>query len=466
MKNTSFDENISFFVPPFELAGLDKSTPVLIALSGGRDSAMLLDLLYEDSKKNGYTLHVAHFNHGIRGDEADRDEQFCKTLAKKYSLPFHSCFVDIPYHALQSGNSLEAEGRRRRYQFFEMVMRENGIPILATAHHAKDNLETILLHMIRGSGVNGLTGIAPHRAFADNMHLVRPILRAEESDIDAYCRRNSIEFVEDSTNSDTVYLRNAIRHKVVEPLCEIEPGIYATATRVSEILTEENGFIDSMALDFIHRECNNGSSPPLESFNALHKALKSRVLSTIFANEFEATLERVHILALIELCEKAKPHSSISLPAGIKGTIENGKLVFAKEKKEIITSSLPLPLAEGEIRINDSFSLKIVQNPQYDEGECLDSIEIPSRLVEGENAYFRSKEDGDTILHKKLNKKIKKLFNEKATPLAFRRDLPLLVLDGEVLWIPTVAVCDRLKACRINKERESFYRISIRIENK
>ena len=141
-------KNKILYVSPYILANLPKETPVLLAFSGGADSSALLSLLAEDSIKNGFSLSVAHFNHQIRGEEAERDARFCEGEAEKYNLPFYLGSADVPALAKDHKNSLENEAREQRYAFFEKVMRENGIQILVTAHHAEDNTETVLLHKI------------------------------------------------------------------------------------------------------------------------------------------------------------------------------------------------------------------------------------------------------------------------------------------------------------------------------
>ena len=129
------------YCSPHKLANLPHSTPVLLAFSGGMDSAVLLDVLSKEAEQFGFKLHAAHFNHHIRGDEAARDAHFCENEAKKKGAIFHFGEADVPLLANQNGTSLEAEGRAQRYAFFEKVMRENNIPLLVTAHHADDNAD-------------------------------------------------------------------------------------------------------------------------------------------------------------------------------------------------------------------------------------------------------------------------------------------------------------------------------------
>ena len=176
-----------FYSSPHILAALPKDTPVLLAFSGGADSSALFHLLLNDAKENGFKLHAAHFHHGIRGEEADRDARFCEAVAAKNGVPFYLGRADVPALAKANGNSIEAEAREQRYSFFEKIMREHNIPILVTAHHSEDQIESILLHMLRGSGIGGLCGM---QACPNSTVNSSPPMRATVSDSRTQrCRR-------------------------------------------------------------------------------------------------------------------------------------------------------------------------------------------------------------------------------------------------------------------------------------
>ena len=205
---------------PQALAGLDKTTPVLLAFSGGADSRALLHFLATRANEDGFPLTLAHVNHGIRGEEALRDRGFCQAVAETYGLELCILDADIPSLAKEHGRGLEEEARVVRYEYFERLMRERRIPLLATAHHADDNLETVLFHLCRGTGLSGLCGIAPTRDLAYGI-LTRPLLQVSRREILAYCHNNNLEYVTDSTNSDTAYARNRIRGEVIPILSDL-----------------------------------------------------------------------------------------------------------------------------------------------------------------------------------------------------------------------------------------------------
>lgn len=455
-------ENKISYTSPYLLANLPKETPVLLAFSGGADSSALLYLLNKDAKSNNFPLHVAHFNHQIRGEEAERDAKFCEETCQKLSIPFHLGKADVPSLAKQNGNSIEAEAREQRYAFFEKIMRENNITILVTAHHGEDQIETILLHILRGSGVNGMCGMQECRTFANNLYLTRPLLKAQKGDILALCEQNKIDFVIDSTNDDTQYMRNAIRHEIIPKLYELQPNLCEVFDRLSTNARYADTFINASAYKFIKNECCENI--PLVSFNELFDAQKSKVLHLLFEEKYGKSLENVHINAIIELCQKAVPHSSISLPGKTCAKIENNELVFENEAK--VTNDItfaPIPLLEGTIDTGCGVIIKIEKNPVQKSTDSHISLDVKCELLD-ESAHFRARNEGDVIFVGKMNKKAKKLISEKKIPLEKRKILPILVSNNEILWIPAVAVCDKVKKDKI-KSGDNFFRIAVKFEN-
>ena len=458
MKNKS---NI-FYTSPHILASLPNSTPVLLAYSGGADSSALLHLLYNDAKDTGFELHAAHFNHGIRGEEAQRDAEFCKSTCDRLGLRFHLCQADIPALAKENGNSIETEARIQRYAFFKQIMRENNIPILVTAHHAEDQIESIMLHILRGSSIAGLCGIAECRPFENDFLLIRPILKAEKEDILAYCKENNIEFVTDSTNADTSYARNFIRCELNPKMRELQPNLVSAFEKLAQSAHEANDFIDTTAQNLINNEFSNGII--LSKFNNLHPTLKARVIIFTFERYSKGlSLEYTHIKSLIELCEKGVPHSSLSLPERIAAKIENGYLVYAPNERKNEENKFELQFTVSKTTLQNGIIINIEKNPKQNPSPTDIFLDVKCDIIK-EGTIFRSKKEGDVIFSGKMNKKAKKLISEKKIPLNLRNKLPLLVCKNEILWIPTVAVCDRIKKDKISIGTD-FYRITIIFED-
>lgn len=204
---------------------------ILCALSGGRDSVALLHFL----KERNFHLAAAHFDHHLRSNSTE-DREFCEKLCREWRIPYYSGEGDV---GALPGNT-EANARSARYAFLEETAERIGAAVIVTAHNADDELETVLLHLTRGCGLNGLTGIRPRLG-----RVVRPMLQVPRAVIDAYVEENRLPFVEDATNADTTYARNRIRHQVVPVLKSINPRVVEAAAFMTQTLREDMAFLQA-----------------------------------------------------------------------------------------------------------------------------------------------------------------------------------------------------------------------------
>jgi tRNA(Ile)-lysidine synthase len=195
---------------------------LLIAVSGGKDSMVVLDLL----QRGKFNIGVAHVNFKLRGNDSDGDESFVETYCEQRSIPFFTTTFDTKRHAKENGISTQMAARELRYDWFEDILSENSFSYLLTAHHANDNVETALLNLTRGTGIAGLTGIAAKKNL-----LIRPLLFTTRSEIDTYAMKQSIQWREDSSNASTDYARNMIRHEVIPKLKILNPNLEHTFQR-------------------------------------------------------------------------------------------------------------------------------------------------------------------------------------------------------------------------------------------
>ena len=231
-----FEEKIERFISKHGL--LRKDSTVLVALSGGADSVALLLVLRE----LGYDVTAAHCNFHLRGEESDRDEQFVRDLCRKTQTPLHIEQFNTNAEAAAKKESIEMAARRLRYEWFSQLCRENGYCSVAVAHHRDDNIETFFLNLLRGTSLRGLSGMRPKR---DN--IVRPLLCVSRSEIEDWLEKRHQGFVTDSTNSDTKYRRNKIRHELLPLLRELNPsfddGLTETMQRLQAVEVLENKMI-------------------------------------------------------------------------------------------------------------------------------------------------------------------------------------------------------------------------------
>ena len=339
------------FTPYDALIG-DGEPRILVALSGGADSRALFDLTARYCEQRDLFFFAAHVNHGIRGDEALRDRDFCIALANTCPQ-CKDIFVldaDVPALAESSGRSIELEARIVRYNFFEKVMRDNAIPYLATAHNADDNAETLLLSLTRGCTLSGAGGIASHRKL--NFGAVeRPLLGYQKKDIVAFCNENSYPFVTDRTNSDVSYPRNRIRSNVLPELCAINPEFLAAFARFTESARLDSEFLDSEAEKF-------ADDLEISVIAKLPQPIASRAIA-IAAHRAGAAPEAIHVEAMIRMAKECS--GSISLPGSVRAECREGRIVFVadgREKKTLAYPSFePVTLNMGE---NPLWSGKII----------------------------------------------------------------------------------------------------------
>jgi tRNA(Ile)-lysidine synthase len=288
---------------------------IVAGISGGIDSVVLLDLLVRLRAIFDYNLYVAHVNHGVRGIEADRDEKFVERLSNKYSVPFYSTKVDMDGFAKEKKISSEEAGRILRYGFFRNILNEVGGGKIAVAHNKNDQAETVMLRIIRGTGIDGLKGMQ-----FKAQDIIRPILNIKRNELHEYLMTYGLEHVEDYTNVETIYQRNRVRLELFPYIEEkFNPNIVDSLYRLSK-----NSQIDSDALDdiaekkynlLVKKTDNNSIIIEGALFNKELPAIKNRIIrKAIFCLcDDIVDIEQKHVELIIELLENNKTGKSIDM---------------------------------------------------------------------------------------------------------------------------------------------------------
>lgn len=429
-----------------DLSGLPEDTPILVAFSGGADSSALLHMLVNQSKKTGATIYAAHVNHSIRGEEADRDEAFCRSTAKQLGVPIFVLHADVPREASKTGESIETAARRIRYEYFDRLMREHQLPLLATAHNANDNLETMLFHLVRGSGLSGLCGI-PLTRTCDGGCIVRPMLALTRQEILSYCEANQISFVNDSTNTDTEYTRNRIRSQVIPALTEIHPSAVENAARLAENLRADAHCLDDMAKNFLE-EARKGTAIECEKIQKTSSAVTHRALMMLYRELSNGkALEYAHLSAIHQLAERAIPHTALTLPHGWEAAVENGWLMLRKKQNQPLIEPYELPLAQKKNTISQTNCEIVIEPSQTAKNIYKTSIQITlnSATIKG-TLSVRNRREGDRILLGGMHKSLKKLFCEKKIPPELRARIPILCDEDGILAVPMIGIRDGMSA--------------------
>lgn len=430
-------------------------TPLLVAYSGGADSRLLLSLAKDYGDAHGIPVYAAHLHHGIRGAEADRDLEFCRRTAEALGVPLFEKRVDVPGLSRLSGQSLEAEARAQRYAFFHELMEAHGWPVLLTAHHADDQLETLLHRFLRGSGTRGISGIPEVRPLSYGL-AVRPLLSLTKAEILAACAERGLDFVTDSTNREPFTIRNRLRREII-PTLEAMTGEgtpQQAALRLSRAARED----DDCLMDLARAQADHHTSPDgglsLVGLQGQPPAIAKRMMALLYervtahadTHDGSGTLSAVHLEALCELVQKGIPETSVSLPRGMEARVREDRLYIRPPDPRSTSPQAPCALSMGDT--------------PWDGGQMIlrvEAVPLPSTPLAGDNviasAVFpasvlplsaRSREAGDIILSHGMHKKLKKLLCDKNVPPHMRDRLPL-ICHGEAripLWYPTVAFAD------------------------
>lgn len=404
---------------------------VLACVSGGADSMCLLQILFRLSTIHGFSLYAAHFNHNIRGAESDADEYFVKDYCSKIGVRLFIGSEDVPGRALKDGIGIEEAGRNMRYGFFYRCAEKLGGAKIATAHNADDNLETILMRIVRGTGLRGLCGIPPVR---DN--IIRPIMCLSRSEIENYNSQNLIPHREDSTNADDAYSRNNIRIHVMPILRAMNANISQSSIEMSRLLRMDESYLQSLAQDFITKHVSN-KTVNAALLRELPYSVSSRVIRSICGLEISSG----HVSAVLKLALSVDPSASLSLP-GMTIRREYDNIIFGSsadfnqipETILKIGSAIEVPGSNLIIRCEEAKICEIHKS--------FTTFLFKSSAICG-NILIRSRKAGDRIRlsYKSGSKSVKKLFIEKKIPSVKRLSVPIICDSVGPIAIPDIG-CD------------------------
>ena len=308
---------------------IEKNDKILVAVSGGPDSLSLLDVL----QSLGYNLCVAHVNHGLR-ENANIDEAFVKEYCVEKNIPCFVKKIDLKKKIKtdMKGLSTEEAGRKARYDFFDEIIKEQKCTKIATAHNSNDNVETVIMNMIRGSGMSGLKGIEIKKE-----NIIRPLLEVSRKEIEEYCKENNLNPRHDESNDETVYTRNKVRLELI-PYIEnnINSNVINNITRMSQIISDEERFILNI-VEKAYNEIVVSSEEKailcnLKLFNKLDIVIKRRLILKLIIKVLgnAKDIEKVHVDDIVKLCENNVGGKYLTPNKNIKISVLRGKLKFEK----------------------------------------------------------------------------------------------------------------------------------------
>ncbi len=404
----------------------DSGGLILCAVSGGTDSMCLLWAMNELSKIRNFSVAAIHFEHGIRGEESVADAEFVKNFCNKHGIDFYMESGDSIAYSRKHSCGLEEAARILRYEFFYSIIEKTGAQRIATAHNADDNIETVIMNLTRGSGLSGLSGIPPVRG-----PIIRPLLSTSRREIEEYMEAKGLPHIEDSTNTDTDYTRNRIRHMIVPILKDINPALAKTVGNTSALIRQDNEYLEGLASEFLKGQ--NDDSISIPELLALPYSIASRVLRQFSGLE----LSFIHTENIFELCSSDSPSGELTLPHGV---VLHREYSLLKKGAKSSGTFAPIQLHPGESTTLPELSLRF---------SC-ENITNCGKIYNSLNTFFlkcdsicgtvtvRPRKTGDSIClpGRNCTKSLKKLFIEAKIPQQQRELIPVLSDEnGKVLAV-------------------------------
>ena len=429
---------------------------VLVGLSGGPDSVALLHSLYFLRDRFGLSLTVGHLNHGLRGEESERDESFVRDMAEDLGVAL------VVEHGgedlLAEPGNLEERSRLQRYAFLQSLARKVGAGKIAVGHTANDQAETFFLWLLQGAGRKGLGGIPPVRD-----GIIRPLIDTQRTDIEKYLRDNGIPWVDDSSNRKTVFLRNRIRRRLIPVLEEeFEPHVVKLLSSTTEVLRDEETLLERITQQYFQTVAERVDDDTIRfevrTLASLPKALQRRLVREAL-RRVQGSLRKVgfdHIEAVLSLLHSESPHAEVALPDGLGARREYDMLHIDGKRKEGVSfrysfDTLPHKVDISEIGRTITFDV-VPWTPDTVLPRSSDTVMIDYETVEFP-LVIRSIDQGDRFrpLGAGGAKKVKDFFIDLKVPVKKRKEIPLVVFNEVIGWVGGYRIDDRTKVTEHTK---------------
>lgn len=405
---------------------------ILLALSGGKDSTAMFDLF----RRGGFDIGVAHCNFALRGEESDRDAEFVKDLAGRQGIPYFETKVDTLRHAEDKGISVQMAARDIRYRWFAEIMAANGFTLTATAHHLNDALETVLLNLVRGTGIDGLAGIAVRQHM-----IIRPMLFASRADIDRYVQERELPWREDASNATDDYQRNLIRHRIVPVLRELNPGLDSTFRNTLSRLRAAKDFFHHYLRDFSLRNI---------TYDGRHVFIRKKEITTT-ASGGEILYELLKDLGFqydqcVTIHEGQHQTGAVFASPTHQLTVDRTRFILGKISHR---SGVSISIAGGTSQaVADGRSLRFAF---LNSGDATVTADQNVAFLDADTLHFpllwRDWEEGDRFvpLGMTTNKKVSDFLVDQKVPRPMKEQITVLTSEGEIVWVVGIRIADPFK---------------------
>ena len=426
---------------------LEHGNKIIVGVSGGPDSVCLLKVLLEIKDEFKLTLIAVHVNHGLRGPEADHDQSYVEELCKEWDIPVKTYFADIKALSKKMGVSEEEAGREARYRIFKKVLKNTGSDYIAVAHNRDDQAETVMLNILRGTGLDGLCGMTMKQG-----EIIRPLLNISRRQIIEYLESNKIRYCTDSSNKSSEYTRNRVRNElfpVIKKLFDIDAvnQLY----RLSMLVSEDRDLLEQVArnsFDAVVLEDEDDVVLSATGLRTLSNAVVKRIIRMAWEriNKSRKNLESVHVDQIITLCQNNRTGKKVKLKNGIEVLLSYDRLIFTKAGKKYVKPYSYSVNTEGftEVKeLNAVLEARILNESEISQLDDFTSVNETSLIqffdldrLNGE-IVIRSRLDGDRIRPYNSNgeKKLKKFFIDQKVPGEKRDTIPLVAQGNKIVWI-------------------------------
>lgn len=436
---------------------------VVVGISGGPDSVCLLSILSSLSPKLDIKLHAVHINHMLRGREADEDQEYVTGLCEKFNIPLTVKNIDIRALAKNKGISLEEAGREARYEEFWNILKGLGNGVIAVAHNKNDQAETILMHIVRGTGLSGLKGMELKRG-----SIIRPLLDIRREEIEDYCSSHLLKPRTDSSNLESIYTRNKVRLELIPSISKLfDRDIIESLCRMALIVGEDSDFIEDNAFkvynNCIQKRESNFLALDADKIRTSHPSIAKRVLR-IAINELRGDLkgiETVHLEGIQSIIQTGVTGKQITIPGGICVRLSYGSLnLYKPETEEAVTDfEKPLVIPGRTEFLNNGYIIETDIIKEVKSFEDYTGVSQNSNvhyfdfdtIISG--IYIRNRRNGDVFKPFGSNgsKKLKEYFIDKKIPRELRDNIPLIAKNNEIIWIVGHRTSDKFKVTENTK---------------
>lgn len=425
-----------------------------VAVSGGSDSMALLNLLFLHQDELGIGVCAINVNHGTRLND-EKEARFVEAYCSEMGIPFREYKVEANVIAKKEGVTLEDACRKARYGIFEALREKNEVDYIALAHHERDQAETILLHILRGSGLTGASGMSIIR----NGYYIRPLLETSKEQVMQYVGENNIPYLEDETNTDTTIARNLLRQEIMPALREVWGRLDATLCSFGKICREDDEYIRKMMNFDSVLSLNGVIKIPLTYFLYDQPIVYRLIADQLVALGAVQDFERKHFDLIWELAKTGENGAKLDLPQNVEAFKEYSYLTLIRKKPKFDVN-VEWNFKVGTITFGDYGKLQVkrVKKPMFDAGVLTFDLD---RVPNG--AKWRVRKEGDVI--EKFGggtKKLKSYLIDKKIPARLRDYLPVLAVGSEVLAVAGVDIAEQLK---VTEDTQNFAIIKYDLEN-